>query len=48
MQSTLEERKKVYDRFKNLRELKNVIEIIDKIYIFMKNASNKDPKVYFT
>ena len=48
MQSTLEERKKVYDRFKNLRELKNVIEIIDKIYIFMKNASNKDPEVYFT
>ena len=45
---TLEEHKKVHDRFENLGGLKNVIRVVDGIHILMKNASNKDPEVYFT
>jgi hypothetical protein len=45
---TLEERKKVHEGFENLRGLKNVIGAVDRTYIPMRNASNKDPEVYFT
>ncbi|CAI2164559.1 3333_t:CDS:2 [Funneliformis geosporum] len=44
---TLKEHKKVHKGFEDLGGLKNVIEAVDETHIFMKNASNKDPEVYF-
>ena len=44
---TLEEHKKVHDRFENLGGLKNVIRAVDRIHIILKNALSKDLEVYF-
>ncbi|CAI2200687.1 19363_t:CDS:2, partial [Funneliformis geosporum] len=40
--------RKIQKGFENLRRLKNVIRAIDRTYIFIQNALNKDSEVYFT
>ncbi|CAI2199207.1 13730_t:CDS:2, partial [Funneliformis geosporum] len=44
----LEERKKVHKGFEDLGGLKNIIGTVNRTHILMKNASNKDPEIYFT